>query len=249
MFDFAEMLRKRDYGDLVQEHGLERWPSSVPFAHRQSMAALLILFAASRMSTQVDKTLLAIKYLNESRRSQDTVERGVIEFTGDHGFYLVDLNHLTCTCPLYQGQLKGKAGMCSHLMVSLVRYGLTFGLNPVDLLHLDRPDLLEAHPQVRERYATLSEGARSAALVVAAAFVIGAWTATLFNSPLIQQYLLALDHDNLAGLVHNTGRGRYNFRGVHDVDLYTLSCTCSATTDAMLCEGILAATFTRLQVS
>ncbi len=246
MLETLRLLDGRGYGPLMDKHGIIRdWPFGLAKAQTAVIDVLIIMFVANVQTTQVDKTLRAARYLREGRKLTSKGP-GVFEFTGDDGTYTVDLNNLTCTCPLYQGRLEGKVGMCSHLIVALAKYGVAILSNPVNVLQRSAdPDLLEDHPLLGMQFAGLPERLKPAALALVAAWVIGAETGSSYNRPLIEQCLLAIEHFGTALPLSDVGTNRYFYLD-HYVYLDTMTCPCVAFTEARLCEGILLVAFAKL---
>jgi len=90
-------------------------------ARRRVTMALMLNYLAGKQAVQVEKLLLALKYLSEGNHIS-TFGGDKYRVRGDHGLYTVRLVPAGCDCPLFLGEGKfvGKPGVCSHYLLALI---------------------------------------------------------------------------------------------------------------------------------
>lgn len=94
-------------------------------ARRRVTMALMLNFLAGKQAVQVEKLLLALRYLSEGNHIsmyQGPSGEEMYRVRGDHGYYSVRLVPASCDCPLFRGEGKfaGKPGVCSHYLLALI---------------------------------------------------------------------------------------------------------------------------------
>jgi hypothetical protein len=232
------MLKRKKYGALVSKHGFSNQRlHALPMSQYLTVTGLLTANAAGGLNRQVDKALLAAKYLREERRPVATDTAGVYRFTGRHDTYLVDLNDLTCTCPHFTEH----EALCSHLMVAIAMFG-SIGLDVAKWLALyDLKHLAEQWDL--KPIGRLARAKRPMVLALLASFIVRRSEQDLV------QTLMGLSRDHPEGRIRHRGvRPVYTLTiGVgHNVDLDTPGCRCHKFDVERWCEGLLIILLTQL---